>query len=150
MPLTLGDFEFEDFEIPERISELGGEQANAKHDLIGGARVVDAMGQNDSDPKWSGRFKGLNAAERCQQLDWMRKSGQVLPLIFGSFFYTVLITHFKFDYEREYQIRYSITVMVIASDVLQPQPSLTELINADLTLLAGAVAGFVQDVADVG
>lgn len=150
MPLTLGDFEFEEFEIPESIEGLGGLQSNAKHGLIGGARIVDAMGQNDSDPHWSGRFKGADAAERCQQLDWMRRAGLELPLIFGSFFYTVLIDEFTFRYEREYQIRYSIKVIVITSDVLAIQPSLTDLVVGDLLALSGAVSDFAETVDDVG
>jgi hypothetical protein len=149
MPLILGDFEFADFEIPEVIAGLGGTQSNAKHGLIGGARIVNAMGQNDSDPHWTGRFRGAQAATRCQQLDWMRKAGEQLPLIFGSFFFTVLIDSFTYDYEREYQIRYQMKVIVINSDVLPTPPSLTDLVNADLLSLSGSVSDFDEAVANV-
>lgn len=148
--LTLGDFDFENFEIPDSIGGLGGAQAIAKHGLIGGGRVVDAMGQNDSDPSWSGRFIGAQAAARCQQLDWMRKAGQQLPLVFGSFFYTVVIADFTFSYEREYQIRYTIKLTVITSDVLATQPSLADLINADLSSFSGLVDGFAAVAENVG
>ena len=41
--LQLGDFQFQQQEIPESIP-FGGEQALAVHRLVGGVKVVDAMG----------------------------------------------------------------------------------------------------------
>ena len=55
--VTLGGFAFQDFEVPERIP-AGGEQMLAIHKLVGGRRVIDAMGRDDAALEWSGYFLG--------------------------------------------------------------------------------------------
>lgn len=146
MPLILGDFTFADFEIPDKIGGIGGKQALTKHRLIGGARVVDAMGPDDDDLEWSGRFRGVDAAGRAQFLDAMRVAGQELPLSFGSYFYTVVIEEFVCDYEREYQILYRIKCFVVSSDQEAGSiiPSLDALVGADLATFASLVTTFVN------
>lgn len=146
MPLVLGDFIFQDMEIPEKISGLGGKQAAAKHKLIGGARVVDAMGPDDGDPEWSGRFRGELATPRAQQLDEMRRSGQQFALSFGSFFYQVMIEEFTFDYERAYQIIYKIKLFVISAITPDAEPSLDDLVTSDLGALSGLIGQFTAAV----
>ena len=46
--LTLGGIEFRDFEVPEQIV-FGGGQTFAIHQIIGGSRVVDALGAADGE-----------------------------------------------------------------------------------------------------
>lgn len=116
--LTLGDFAFSRFEIPERLP-FGGEQRLAVHELVGGVRVVDAMGPSDAPIAWSGLFKGENALLRAQYLDGLRRAGAALPLKWGFFDYTVLIQSFNPDYERFYQIPYRISCLVV-QDNLNP------------------------------
>ena len=53
--LTLGDFEFARYEIPEQIT-FGGDQRLVVHELVGGTRVIDAMGRADAPLEWSGLF----------------------------------------------------------------------------------------------
>lgn len=142
MPLILGDVIFEDYEIPEKIAGLGGKQELAKHVLLGGARIVDAMGPSDADPAWSGRFTGSQATARAQQLDTMRRAGLQMPLSFGEFFYTVAIEEFDFDFERPYQIPYHIKLYVISFDDGGVDPSLDDLVTSDLGSFSDEVSAF--------
>ena len=51
--INLGVFQFANHEIPERVS-WGGSQRIAVHELVGGQRVLDAMGRSDRALTWSG------------------------------------------------------------------------------------------------
>lgn len=110
--LILGPYIFQDFSVPQVING-GGDQALAVHQLVGGQRVIDAMGRLDDDISWSGLLFGENAETDAQFLDSLRVAGFELPMIYSQFNYLVLIRSFKFDFEREYQIRYTITVTVL-------------------------------------
>jgi len=110
--LTLGNVTFANFEIPERIN-FGGEQALAVKQLVGGQRVIDAMGRIDDDISWSGLMFESTASFRAQYLDNMRMIGAQLPLTWGIFNYLVVIKSFRANFERSYQIPYSITCTVI-------------------------------------
>lgn len=146
MPLILGDIVFADFEIPSKISGLGGKQTLAKHVLLGGARVTDAMGQEDGDPSWEGRFRGDNATDRAQALDAMRISGQEFSLSWGVFFYSVVIEEFTFDYERSYEIPYRIKCYI--TQVITPDvpASLDDQVSADLASFSDQVSAFSDAV----
>lgn len=137
MALTLGGFTFEDFEIPERIP-LGGAQKKTTHELLGGARVVDAMGPAERDITWSGRFQSDDAWERAQAIDQLRIQGLALPLVIDNEFRIVIITDFAPVYERAYQAPYSITVHVVVQPIT-PDGSIS-LIAALLSDLASAVS----------
>lgn len=110
--LTLGDFVFANNEIPERIN-FGGSQMMSVKKLVGGKRVIDVMGRDDEDPKWSGRFRGSTALFRARFLDNMRSQGIPYPLIYSQFYYLVLIKDFHADFERTYEIPYSISVIIL-------------------------------------
>jgi hypothetical protein len=113
--LTLGDVIFEDFEVPERIN-FGGKQALIVHKLPGGDRIIDAMGRDDDDISWSGRFRGGFAETRARNLDYLRIQGQPLTLTWSTFRYQVLIESFKADFEQFYEVPYSITCTVLADE----------------------------------
>lgn len=110
--LTLGQVTFANFEIPERIN-FGGEQALSVKQLVGGQRIIDAMGRIDDDISWSGMFFESTATQRAQFLDQMRMSGNAFTLSFANFNYSVVVREFKCSFERTYQIPYSITCTVI-------------------------------------
>jgi hypothetical protein len=114
MALVLGGFIFRDYAIPERVP-LGGEQQFVVHKLIGGGRVIDAMGRDDDDIRWHGRFQGPNAVQNAMQLDNLRISGRQVPLIIDSQYRQVGVKHFRWEYERWYQIVYSICCVVVQS-----------------------------------
>jgi hypothetical protein len=110
--LTLGAVTFANFEIPEKIN-FGGTQALSVKQLVGGQRIIDAMGRVDDDISWSGLFFGATATQRAQFLDQMRCLGAAIPLTFANFSFQVIIKDFKCSFERTYQMPYSITCTVV-------------------------------------
>ena len=76
--LTLGGVPFEDMEVPEKIS-FGGKQRVAVQNLIGGGRVVVALGLDDGEISFTGIFSGADAVARAQELDAARALGAQLP-----------------------------------------------------------------------
>jgi hypothetical protein len=148
--LQLGNFVFQDFEIPESIS-LGGEQMLVTHKFPGGARVIDAMGPDDDAIEWSGRFRGAAAESRMRQLDLMRQQGQALTLTWGTLIYVVLIKSFKPHYLTPWEITYSISCEVLTDPTL-PQAQQIETaaaaftadMNAANTIATAQLAAFTQ------
>lgn len=134
--IQLGSFIFQDLEIPEYIN-FGGTQQLVQHDLIGGNRVIDAMGKSDVDIQWSGLMTGPTALQRAQQLNQLRVAGQQLTLQWFNLNYNVVIQNFVSRTERFYQVSYDITLRVIA-DGANPVTTLNlvgfnEAVNSDLT-----------------
>jgi hypothetical protein len=126
--LTLGPVLFADFEVPESLKGVGGEQMLKVHKLPGGTRVVDAMGRDDADPTWSGRFRGSAAETRARLLDYLRVQGQPIELAWSSFRYSVVIKKFDADYQQPYEIPYTITCLVVTDET---SPLLTALLGLD-------------------
>lgn len=120
--LTLGEVTFSNYEIPQTIN-FGGSQALSIKQLVGGQRIIDAMGRIDDDITWSGLFFGSTAVFRAKFLDGMRVAGAAIPLTYSQFNYSVVIKDFKANFERNYQIPYQITVSVI-QDLNKPFPVL--------------------------
>lgn len=110
--ILLGNFQFRDHEIPELIN-FGGEQKLAVKELVGGTRIIDAMGPSHGDPTWSGLITGSDAMQRASLLDAMRIAGQALDFSVFSLRYKVLIASFIYKPEKYYQVRYDITLKVI-------------------------------------
>lgn len=122
--LTLGDFEFSRLEIPEKIG-FGGDQALAIHELVGGVRVIDAMGRQDAPLEWSGLFMGENALQRALYLDNLRISGQQHNLTWHGFDFQVIIKNFHGEFERFYQIPYRISCIIV-QDNANPVTSIAD------------------------
>lgn len=137
--LLLGDFLFQDFEIPEKIP-FPAKQALAVHKLIGGARVIDAMGSDPDPIKWTGRFQGGDAVGRARQLEAMVEAGQQVQLVCGEIARTVVVESFTFDYERPYQGPYEICCVVIP-DEDQADPTLDDVVGSDMTSATNALSG---------
>jgi hypothetical protein len=129
--LTLGPLLFADFEIPDRISGIGGRQMLTVHKLPGGSRVVDAMGRDDAPIKWSGRFRGSAAETRARLADFLRVQGKPIELAWSSFRYNVMVEEFQADYEQPFEIPYSITCLVVADET---SPLLTTLLGLDAAI----------------
>lgn len=110
--LILGDFIFARFEIPEKIG-FGGDQKLVVHELVGGQRVVDAMGRSDAPLEWSGILTGPSALERARYLDNLRVAGKELLLTWSEFSYFVIVQSFRCSFERAYKLPYSITCIVV-------------------------------------
>ena len=142
--LTLGDFEFGRFEVPEKIG-FGGDQALVAHKLVGGTRVIDAMGRDDAPLEWSGIFLGANALVRARHIDQMRVAGLPLTLSWSEFSYTVVIQSFRADFQRFYEMPYHISCLVVA-DLTAPvtasgTESVDDALNEDMATADTLVAG---------
>lgn len=145
--VNLGQFQFALFEIPEKIT-FGGSQRIAVQELVGGARVIDAMGRADKPLEWTGLFKGPNATERALFLDTMRAQGVAQNLTFGKLSYSVIVKEFSADYERFYQIPYSISCEVIAN-LGNPVTSLSPpSIDSDIETDYGSAVTLSNQVGD--
>lgn len=142
--VTIGGITLSDWEIPEKIN-FGGRQAHTVHKLIGGDRVVDAMGPDPEDVRWSGMFRGPSALERATALDALRASGAEVPLFYLNRFVMVVISDFRADAERPYEIPYSITCTVTQDFVNGSSfaviDSLDNIVGAALTVAAAFVSG---------
>lgn len=136
--LTLGGVTFADFEIPDTIN-FGGGQVLAVHRLPGGNRVIDAMGPDDADIKWSGRFRGSNAEERALLLDFMRRSGQQQLLAWSLERFQVVIREFTANFQQPFEIPYSITCTVVLNETMTIASAAVGLADAIASDLASAV-----------
>lgn len=144
LTLTLDDFTFQDFEIPEVIC-LGGSQMLKIHKLIGGKRVIDPMGPDEDPVEWSGRFRGSSALSRARTLDAKRKAGKAISLTFGEASLTVLIAHFRYDTRMGgLEVPYAIRLEVVEEQPLQSDPGLDEMTVGDQAT-TDAWAGQIND-----
>lgn len=129
--LSLGGVEFRDFEIPEQIRGMGGEQALVIHRLLGGRRVIDATGDDPTPREWSGRFRGADALPRARVLDQMRRAGQPVTLAFADVSETVVLRRFTYDPERFYEVPYSLSLEVVSDDDGITTPGVHEMVLSD-------------------
>ena len=137
--VVLGGVVFQGFEVPREIN-FGGQQAHRVHDIIGGERVVDAMGPSASDISWAGRFRGADAIQRAQQIDQMRISGAQQQLTWLGVFYTVLVVAFNALTEKYYEVPYTIKCVVVndpTQGVSGISASLDSLVGGDLSTAEG-------------
>lgn len=135
--VTLGDFQFQRTEVPERIP-FGGDQDLVVHKLPGGARVIDAMGRDDAPLQWSGRFRGRDALARARYLDSLRIAGKPLELAWSELSYTVVIKSFVAEFERFYELPYQIVCEILedhAAAVTTLPPALEDVVSDDMTAL---------------
>ena len=109
--VSLGDFVFDGWEVPERI-RWGGQQRMSVHKLIGGDRVIDTMGPDHADISWTGIMLSPDASLRADELDQMRIAGQLVPLIFANRYYEVVVSRFQADQRKAWHVPYSITCTV--------------------------------------
>ena len=133
--LTLGGVEFGDFEIPGQVI-FGGAQQLAVHKLIGGVRIIDAMGRDDAAVEWSGVFSGSDAGARARMVDAMRAAGGQLSLAWDAFCYSVVIERLDMEYCSPWWIPYRISCAVVmdqAQGVVLESVDLADSIQNDLT-----------------
>lgn len=147
--LTLGPVAFQGFEIPSEIA-FGGEQALSVKKMVGGARVVDALGQDDADIAWEGRFQGPDAMDRALAIDEMRKGGQAQALTVAGLSYAVVVRKFAFRVQRLYQVLYEIALAVAQDNTLAPaaaSATLDDVVGSFMSSAAGLTPGITNAAA---
>ena len=137
--LSLGDVAFRDMEVPEKIS-FGGKQRLAVQNVIGGGRIVEALGIDDGEISFSGIFSGSDAAVRAQLLDTARALGAQLPLVWQGFYYLVVIAGFAAEYRKPNLIPFSITCVVVTDPLAAAANAVAPLANLVSGDLAAAAA----------
>jgi hypothetical protein len=113
--LTLTDemsgqiFEFTGLEQPQSLSS-GGEQRLAIHEMVGGQRVIDAMGVSLSDIGFGGIFTdGANATDRAGYLQNLMTTGASQILAWDVYRFRGLIRSFHANFESFWRIPYQLT-----------------------------------------
>ncbi len=132
-PVALGNVVFEDFEVPASIS-LPVKQAVAIHKLIGGDRVLDAMGPDYGDIAWSGIMLGPFAEYRAQTIKALVDAAQPVALTWGTWAFTVL-AHSCTLRQAYQRIAYSISCVVLIDQTAaqaQPDADLNGSLTADM------------------
>ena len=142
--LSLAGIVFDDFSTPRRMP-FGGNQAMVVHKLPGGSRVIDTLGPDEDDIIWEGKFFGDNAYATALALDAIRQAGDVVPLIWGGTYRSVIIATFRPAVIRiPMWVEYSISCTVYSNPALgnlsTGSVSLDGLVGADMTT-AGQAAG---------
>ncbi len=112
--INLGGFEFRDLEIPSEIN-FGGDHKLVVHELVGGQRIVDAMGRNDTNISWEGLITGSDAIDRALQLEGFRTSGQTVTLSWFNLTYEVVVETFIAKTQKYYQVSYNIACKTVQS-----------------------------------
>lgn len=139
--LVLGGISFDGFSTPSKMG-AGGKQHMVVHKLPGGQRVIDTLGPDEDNIAWGGEFFGNDAFANALALDGMRAAGQVIPLMFGGQFRSVIIDHFEFKVRRlPVWVEYSISCMVYQNPSLGGLGgsigTIDTLILGDLSLAIG-------------
>jgi hypothetical protein len=132
--LTLGGVALVGFEIPGQML-FGGRQQLAVHKLIGGVRVIDAMGRDDAAVRWTGVFSGSTAGDRARLFDAMRSAGGLLALAWDAFCYSVVIERLHLDFRNPWWIPYQMDCAVVmdrAQNVPVRSANLADSISDDL------------------
>lgn len=137
--LSLGDVAFRDMEVPEKIS-FGGKQRLAVQNIIGGGRIVEALGIDDGEISFSGIFSGSDAASRAQLLDTARALGAQLPLVWQGFYYLFVIAQFSAEYRKSNLIPFSITCVVVTDPLAAAANAVAPIANLIASDLAAASA----------
>ena len=134
--LTLAEFQFGRLEVPAEI-RFGGSQRLSVHELVGGARVIDAMGRSDRAIEWSGLLFGAEATQRARFLDGLRIAGLPMTLAWGEFRYSVIVRDFEATYQNFHQIPYRISCEVVADKTTPVATAgatpLDDQVTADMT-----------------
>lgn len=136
--LSLGEFVFQDMEVP-RVMPFHGAQRLAVKTMVGGARQIDALGTDLAPISWAGTFwptADQSALDRAKMLELMRDAGQPVNLMWDSLFYSVYISDFRPDYQFG-RIPYVITVEIL-EDLTAPataivNPTVDDVVGADLS-----------------
>ena len=134
--LILGPLAFDDWSTPSRLP-FGGKQAMAVHKLPGGARVVDTLGPDEMDIRFSAILWGDAAYDAALALNGLRQSGLAVPLMFGGQFYLVIVEEATVTLERYPQYAlYEVTCLIAANPMAgglgAVVSTVTSIVGADM------------------
>jgi hypothetical protein len=138
-PVSLGNLFFDSFDVPSQIT-YGGKQSLKIHKMIGGARQIDAMGDDPNAVSWTGLFLSSDATARAQTLEQMRVSGDVQALLWGAFNINVVIDEATFVYKNASEIEYTVSCEILdVATAITPKPTLLQSVSVDAISAATVV-----------
>jgi hypothetical protein len=120
--VSIGNIILEDWEIPEKVT-WGGSQRMTVHKLVGGTRYIDTMGPDNAEVSWSGKFLSQDASFRADQLDIIRKSGQVVDVVFAGRYYSGVVSQFTAQQITQFLLDYQVSITILADEsAVSPPP----------------------------
>lgn len=99
-PVVIGGMVLTGLEVPDELV-FGGRQELVVHRLLGGGRVVDAVGNDPERLTLKGRFVGPEAQARAMALARMREAGAPVSFAAAGISCTVWIAQFRFAYQAK-------------------------------------------------
>lgn len=111
--LIVGNVEFTGLEVPESVS-IGAKQQLVVHKLVGGKRVVDVLGLDYKNIRWSGWMTGATAGDRVTEIETLRDAGLPLNFNMDGYHFSVMIEDFEARFEHVYRRYYSIDLLVVS------------------------------------
>jgi len=105
-PLQLGSVQFQDFEVPPELTDLGLVQAMAVHDFGGGIRAIQLFGTRIPEKKWRGLLFGADAESRANQLSDMADRGDPVTLSYSGWSFYGVVEHFQIIAQSAWEIQY--------------------------------------------
>jgi hypothetical protein len=149
--LTLAGYTFSGFGVPEKING-GGKHHLVVHKLIGGQRVIDAMGPDDDEIEFRGRFRGAGAMADAMLMEAIRRAGAPVVLTYYNLTYTVVVSSFKWSFERFFEVPYELQCVVVTSSTAgsgETNPTLPAAVSSDVALAQKTAGGSVKTQAAV-
>lgn len=139
--LSLGGIVFDNYSTPTTMMG-GGNQALVLHKLPGGSRAIDTLGPDEAEVTWEGQFFGDNAYSTALALDAIRQAGQVVPLVWGGQFRSVILSNFVYHVRRMPNwVLYNVVCTVYQNPMLgglgSAISSIDSLVTSDLSLALG-------------
>jgi hypothetical protein len=118
--ITLGGFVFSNRNSagglsggnPEQV-KFGLKEQIVIHKMVGGARILDMLGDDPEDISWNGFFLGPDAPDLANALYALEQGKELLDLTFGVYSATVVISQLDLVYKKAFWIDYSIVCVVI-------------------------------------
>jgi hypothetical protein len=134
--MMLGDFVFQEFEVPESMEGILT-QSMMIHNYPGGSRTVDAMGPQRQPFTISGYLMDDGAEVRRNQLETMAAAGLPVMMNYATRLLEVVIRKCTTKFMRFWEISYVLELEVV-QDLSQPLPTIP-------TDFESAVENDVQD-----
>lgn len=97
-PVVIGGMVLTGLEVPDALV-VGGRQNLVVHRLLGGGRVIDALGNDPDRLTLHGRFVGPEAQARAQAVERMRMAGAPVAFSAAGIGCQVWVAQFSYAYE---------------------------------------------------
>lgn len=121
--LSIGNFNFDQWEVPEEIDGLGASLAMVQHSFPGGITSVQTFGAfSNRRISWSGHFledQKVPIKGRITALQQMVYDQQQVTLQFGDFSYLVMVRNVTFKPKLEWWVPYSIELFGVEDPTAQ-------------------------------